>query len=485
MELRDHAAPVLRLSIVLVSVSLCIMITWRPDPSALRRPVYLSLADQIGRAIADGRLGPGARLPTHRSLAEDLAVSVQTVSRAYDELIRRGLVSGETGRGSFVRAPRREPAPPYLPERLGGVIDLSILKPVTESLHVERLKSGLMALAEMLPPDLATSFRPSLLFSRHRAVAAEWLAACGLTVPAANIGLTNGATGAMTSALMTVAPPGSAVATEAIGHHTLVPLASYLGLRLVGVPIDDQGIVPEALDEACRSGGVKALFLEPTIVNPTATLSPLRRRQEIVEVARRHDLSIIENDVLGPLAEDRPPPVAALAPERTLYVTSFTKCVVPGLRIGYLAVPDRLVAAAANRHLVTSWMATAIMAELATRWAEEGTAMELVLWQREALRRRHAIAAEALAGIPHRAHRDGLHVWLPLPKDRSEPDFVSHARLQGVAIAPGESFVIAPEAAVPAVRISVGSTTEDELRRGLAVVSNLLHSDPEPVLLAH
>ncbi|RVA22984.1 GntR family transcriptional regulator, partial [Mesorhizobium sp. M7A.F.Ca.US.001.01.1.1] len=116
------------------------MTLWQPDPALIRRPAYQSLADQFARAIHDGRLANGARLPTHRRLADDLKLSVQTVSRAYEELIRRGLISGEIGRGSFVQTQRREPEPPYLPERLGEVIDLSILKPVCEPMHLERLK---------------------------------------------------------------------------------------------------------------------------------------------------------------------------------------------------------------------------------------------------------------------------------------------------------------------------------------------------------
>ena len=103
------------------------MTKWRPDPSQLRRPAYLSLAEQIANAITDGKLSDGMQLPPHRKLADDLHLSVQTVSRAYDELSRRGLISGEIGRGSFVQARPREPEPPYLPERLGEVIDLSIL----------------------------------------------------------------------------------------------------------------------------------------------------------------------------------------------------------------------------------------------------------------------------------------------------------------------------------------------------------------------
>ncbi|BCH20356.1 GntR family transcriptional regulator [Mesorhizobium sp. L-8-3] len=457
---------------------------WRPDPALIRRPAYLSLADQFARAIHDGRLPNGTRLPTHRRLAEDLALSVQTVSRAYEELIRRGLVSGEIGRGSFVQARRAEPEPPYLPERPGEVIDLSILKPVCEPMHHQRLKEALAWLSETLPSSSALSFRPNVVFPRHRAVAVEWLKECGLTVSPQNVSLTNGATAGMTVALMSVAPPGSTVATEAIGHHTLVPLATYLGFNLEGLPIDRDGLVPEALDEACARSGIRAVFVQPSVINPTATLMSAGRREAIVAVARKHDVAIIENDVLGPLVESRAPPLAAYAPERTLYVTSFTKVTVPGLRIGYLAAPDRYVAAVANRHLVSNWMATPMVAEIATRWVADGTAMELVRWQRAALARRHDIADDVLQGMTYNAHRSGLHVWLPLPGDRTEEGFVAQARLQGVAIAPGLSFRTSDAPWQPAVRISLGSTTEGELRAGLGTVAKLLQGDPEPLLLA-
>ncbi|MBN9245490.1 MAG: PLP-dependent aminotransferase family protein [Mesorhizobium sp.] len=460
------------------------MTLWQPDPALIRRPAYLSLADQFARAIHDGRLANGARLPTHRALADVLKLSVQTVSRAYEELIRRGLISGEVGRGSFVQTQRREPDPPYLPERLGELIDLSILKPACETMHHERLKQALAWLAETLPASAALSFRPNMVFPRHRAVAVDWLKLCGLDASPQNVTLTNGATGGMTVALMSVAPPGSTVATEAIGHHTLVPLARYLGFNLEGLPIDDDGIVPEALDEACRLTDIRAVFVQPSVINPTATLMSAVRREAIAAVARKHDIAIIENDVLGPLVEDRAPPLAAFAPERTLYVTSFSKITVPGLRIGYLAAPDRYVAAVANRHLVTNWMATPMVAEIATKWVADGTALELVHWQRGALRRRAEIAREALQGVAHRTCRDALHVWLELPGDRSEEAFVAQARLQGVAIAPGASFRIAEEPWKPAVRISLGSTTEGELHAGLGVVTKLLLGDPEHLLLA-
>ncbi|ANK95162.1 MULTISPECIES: MocR-like ectoine utilization transcription factor EhuR [Rhizobium] len=460
------------------------MTNWRPDPSQLRRPAYLSLAEQIANAITDGKLSDGMQLPPHRKLADDLHLSVQTVSRAYDELSRRGLISGEIGRGSFVQTRPREPEPPYLPERLGEVIDLSILKPVCEQIHLERLRQAFGWLSENLPSSSALSFRPNMVFPRHRVVATEWLARCGLDVSPLNISLTNGATSGMTVALMSVAPPGSTIATEAISHHTLVPLSTYLGLHLEGLAIDEEGMIPEALDEACRTGPIRAIFLQPSVINPMAALMSAERRQALAAVAAKHDIAIIENDILGPMVEDRAPPMAAFAPERTLYVTSFTKITVPGLRIGYLAAPDRYVAAVANRHLVSSWMATPAIAEIATRWVSDGTAMELVNWQRRALVGRHAIAAEMLAGLSYRTHPQSLHVWLPLFGSHTEDGFVSQARLRGVAIAPGKSFRTADHGWTPAVRISLGSTTEGELRTGLGIVASLAQGNPEELLLA-
>ncbi|WP_137389918.1 PLP-dependent aminotransferase family protein [Rhodoligotrophos defluvii] len=459
------------------------MTIWRPDPTALRRPAYLSLADQIARAIVEGKLEAGAQLPTQRHLAEDLRLSTQTVSRAYEELIRRGLLSGEIGRGTFVRPPRREPEPPYLPERLGEIIDLSILKPAGEAIHLERMKAGLRELADTVPASVVLSFRPNVVFPRHRAVAVEWLKACGLRdVAPGTVCLTNGATSAMTIALMTAAPPGSTVATEEIGHHTLVPLASYLGIKLCGIATDDEGILPDALERACEEGDIRAVFVQPSVINPMASLMGETRRRALVAVAQRHRIAIIENDVLGPLVEHKPPPLAALAPDHTLYITSFTKCVLPGLRIGYLVVPDRLVPAAANRHLVTNWMATPLLAELATRWIENGTAMELMLWQRRALHRRHAMAAKAFIDVDYRSHPNALHLWVPL-NGHDESQFVAHARLHGVAVAPGRSFFIPPAVHKPAIRVSIGSTSEDQLRPGLERLAHLLRSDPEPALL--
>lgn len=461
------------------------MTSWPPSRNDLKRPVYRGLINLVAQAIDSGALARGARMPTHRDLAHRLGVSVQTVSRAYEELTRLGLIVGEVGRGTFVRPDGPEVAPPFVTDgRPGELIDLSILKPVGDTLHVERMKAALARLRADLPTSALFSFRPSLAPRRYREVAVEWLRRCGVQTAPEAVHITNGATPGLTVALMSAARPGEIVATEAIGHHTLRPLADYLGLRLKGLPIDEDGILPEGFEEACNAERIKALFLVPSLANPTVAMVSRARREALVEIARRHNVQIIENDAWGPLVEDRPPPLASLAPERSFYVTSFTKCTMPGLRIGYLVVPEVASGAAANRHLVTNWSATSLIAEIATRWVADGTAWELLQWQRAALRARNEIASAVLGDLERRQHPNCLHIWLPLPPAWRESDFVAQARLHDVAIAPGASFAAEASVKTDAARISVGPTTPEELRRGLDVVARVYRSTPEPALLA-
>ncbi len=466
------------------------MTIWRPRREELRRPVYRSLAQSLIAAVEAGLMAPGTRLPTHRALAYDLGLSVQTVSRAYDELARLGVITGAVGRGSFIAKGPVDARPPWhRPPASESIIDCSMLVPVTGAIHEQRVAAVLAGLAADLPLAALFSFRPRETLRAHCEQARAWLEGCGLTLDADRLLPTNGNTSAMTVALMTAAVPGDLVATEAMGHHTLPSLTATLGLRLAGLAMDREGVLPDAFDRLCRATSVRALYLQPAGLGATAALMGLERRRALTALARQHDVWLIENDAWGPLQAGRPPPLAALAPERTFYFTGLTKCLLPGLRIAWLAVPERMIPAARTRHLVTSWMATALMAEIASRWIADGTAAELLLWQRQQLARRNAMASRLLAGIAHEATPYGLHVWLPLPEPRSpapwsEAAFVAHARHYRVAVAAGSSFAIGDQPRAQGIRICLGAGSEADLEEGLAVIARLATSRPEPALLA-
>ncbi|MCV0424239.1 MAG: PLP-dependent aminotransferase family protein [Roseibium sp.] len=461
------------------------MTIWPPRPEDLKRPAYRSLAEAVIRAVEAGDLRNGDRLPTHRDLAYDLNISVQTVSRAYDELIRRGFIAGEVGRGTFVRLERNDTKTPFLPDRQQGeLIDCSMLKPVFETLHSEAMCEALAALSVDMPQSVISSFRPLGALRRYSEPSFAWLELCGLRPHAQSLLLTNGNTSAMTVALMTVANPGDLILTEELGHHTLKPLTRYLGLRLRGLTIDEEGIVPASFVRECEKESVKALYLMPTGLNPTATLMSETRRAEIVEIARAKDVLIIENDAWGPLQPERPVPIAAIAPERTFYFTSLTKCIMAGLRFGFLVVPEAYEAAASNRHLVTNWMVTALMAEIGTRWITDGTAQRLCGWQSVALAERNRLARKILAGIPFHGTETGMHIWLPLPAPWTEEGFVAHATRKGVAVGPGSTFMTSDINPMVGVRICLGGVNVSELETGLTIISRLIRSQPEPALLS-
>ena len=366
------------------------MTIWPPNPEDIKRPAYRTLANCLIQAIEAGEVKDGDQLQTHRELADQLGLSIQTISRAYEELIRRGFVSGEVGRGTFVRASGYNSNSPWQDkgdDQNNPLIDCSILKPVSASTHMDSMRVALSQLSDNLPASVIFSFRPTRAQYLYHDAAAIWLARCGIETCPEVVQLTNGNTSAMTVALMTAASVGDLIVTEEMCHHTLKPLTRYLGLRLKGLETDEQGILPEDFEHACVSEPVKALYVMPSGLNPLARMMGIERREALCEIAHKYDVLLIENDAWGPIQSQRPLPFAALAPERTFYFTSFTKCIMPGLRSGYLIVPAPLASASANSHLVSNWMATPMLAEIASRWIKDGTAVRLLEWQIKSPRR--------------------------------------------------------------------------------------------------
>lgn len=448
---------------------------WPLTREDIRRPAYRSLAQGIAAAIDAGSLSPGDRLPPHRDLAWTLGLSVQTVSRAYDELIRADLISGEVGRGSFVKSGPRETVdlPWFRAATERSPIDLSMMTPVRLPRIAEAWRESLHRVADRLHDPAIYSFRPRQTMALYGGMAAGWLARCGMVVPAQRILITNGCTPALLLALMSVAQPGEEIATESLTSHTLRPAIRHLHLRLRGIACDRRGMLPEALTAAARASGgkLRAVFLLPSGAGPLARMMDRDRREALAAAAAAAGLIIIESDVLGPVAPRRPPPLSSFAPERSLYLTGLTKCLSPGLRLGFLAMPDALAERVLNRHLSLAWMATPMMAEIAADWIDSGLADELLAAQRVELAARNRLAQRLLGGrgmgFPH-----GLHRWLPLPEGTDEAAVLRQALARDVAMAPGSGFAVTERQ--PALRLCLGGATRRDLEQALATVAALL-----------
>lgn len=467
------------------------MTIWVPDLSNQRGPRYLAIADALASDIRGNRLSPGDRLPTHRELAYRLGCTVGTVTRAYSEAERRGLIGGEVGRGTFVRSdislravqPRnfQLPGAADLTPGEGGLIDFSINTPTDldaggEYDHV--LRAVLRELSEQQGIGALLNYQPNGGNRPHREAGAQFLAGCGVSIDPDRVLITAGAQHAMTVALGALTEPGDTVLTEMLTWPGLRRLADFLRFRVQGLAMDADGILPDAFDAACRGRNVKALYCVPNLQNPTSTVMPERRRRELAEVARRYGVKIVEDDVYGFLVPDAPKPLISHAPELGVFCTSVSKSVAPGLRVGYLGVLTEDGALMNEAVRSTTWMAMPVAAEIAARWIHSGEAARIAAKRREEYGRRQAMAREILAGLPYQAHPNAMHGWLDLPDDWPADSFALQARIRGVAVCPASSFSLS-RGVRNGVRISITAPCSvDTVARGLDVVSRLAREKP-------
>jgi DNA-binding transcriptional MocR family regulator len=462
------------------------MTIWMPALEDREGPRYLAIAEALAEDVAEGKLRPGVQLPTHRDLADRLGVTVGTVSRAYAEAARRGVVTGEIGRGTFVRSPAPDLIAPALPRpHPPGFLDLSVNHPVdppdgqveaalTATLARISGRGGLSALLGY-PPDGG--------LPEHRAAGAAWAARSGLQTSPDHVLVTAGSQHAMTSLFTVLLRPGDLVVTEALTYPGLKALAGLLHLRLQGLAWDEHGLRPDALEAACRAGTVKALYCVPTLQNPTATVMPEARRREVAAVARHHGVLIVEDDVNGQLLLDPLPPLATFAPESTLFLGGTAKSLAPGLRIGYLCAPPALVGRLASGVRATTWMAAPLMAEIAARWIADGTAERVLEGRRRETAERRRVLEEVLGPVP-RSHPAASHVWLPLPEPWRAEAFADELGRRGVAVTPASAFAVARGASPQAIRLCLGAARDrSALARGLRILAETLRGSPAEVPL--
>ncbi len=453
------------------------MTIWLPNLADRPGPKYRLIVEAIGEGIANGSLTDRDRLPTQRDLAFRLGVSLNTVSRAYAEAVKRGFLRGEVGRGTYVRTggplPADEPAA-HMTRPKDGPIDFSLNLPAAGQAQA--------ALAAALGSLQATTALASYLDYqtdgdqvRHANAAAAWIGQLGLNVSSDDVVLTVGAQHGLMVAMLALMRPGDVLLTEPMSYAPVKAMARHLGLKLHPVAMDAGGLAPEALDAACRTTAAKTLYCLPTLHTPTTITMTADRRQEIAVVAQTHDLTVIEDDVFGFLLPDRPPPLAHFAPERTVFITGASKSLAPGLRVGYLHAPNqyrRSLRAAVN---LTCWMPPPLMAEIASRWIEDGTAQRLNAFQRSEANARQAIARRTLQGHDLSADPFGFHLWLPLPPHWRADAFRVAAERRGVKVLTAETFAVDQAAAPQAIRLCLShEATQERVAEGLAVIAALL-----------
>jgi DNA-binding transcriptional MocR family regulator len=441
----------------------------------MSRSDYLKLADAIAADIASGSLKAGDRLPPQRDFAYERNIAVSTASRVYSELLRRGLVVGEVGRGTFVSGDARRgvtvPAEPH-----GARIDLEFNYPMLpgQSAMISKSLQGLFQ-----PDALETALRAaaSIGTPAARATSATYLARKGWAPNADRIVFTANGRQCIAAALAAVVPTGGRCGVEALTYPFVKGIAARLGVTLVPLAMDEHGVRPDAVQRAHREGRLSALYVQPVMQNPLGITMPATRRTELLRVVEKLGLTVIEDAVYGFLEDEAP--LAAQAPDTCVVLDSLSKKVAPGLALGFIVMPQRLRESMMAAVRSGGWTASGYALAAGQRLMADGTAAELSRLKRIDAARRQELAVRYLEGFDIQANRKAYHLWLTLPSHWRSQAFVAAAARRDIALTPSTTFAVAAGHAPNAVRLALGAPTMTQLEMGLQMLSGILNAREE------
>ncbi len=455
------------------------MTGWTPAIHAASGPKYLAIAQSLADAIEAGVLAPGDRLPPQRALADTLGLDLTTVTRAYGEAQRLGLIEGNGRRGSYVKAKAKAPPSNYAqdpgdtgmnapPEGFGGTL-------------AQAFRNSASAL---LSTDIGAGplqYQRSGGAPSARRAGADLLAARGIPCSEDTVLVAAGGQNALHAILSAEFSTSDTLAVCAHAYPGLLALARRFGVRLLVIPSDDDGMDPAALDAVCASGDVRGVYLVPTNDNPTTITMPPARREALAAVIEKHALLLIEDDAYGWLPDQPLPPISTLAPSRSWHIASVSKALTPGLRVAWLRAPDVAGAwrLAADMH-ETAIMAPPLNAAVVTDWVRSGLFHTLIGEVRTEARLRQALVRECLPAAAYRAQDYGYHMWVEVPGDLDVRHLCDVLREHRLPAIPGTAFAtaFAADKSAPgpsAMRVSVGGAiSHDDLRRGLGLLAALI-----------
>jgi len=445
---------------------------WTPRIQKGASPLYVCLADALAEDIAQGILSEGTKLPPHRDLAYRLSIGVGTVTKAYEEAERRGLIVAYVGRGSFVARPTQAQS-----KRSDAPYNLA-MNTAPAAPAQARISEAMNALRRA--PDLADllAYAPPLGREADRRAGAEWLKRISRLDQSneRKTICTIGAQHAMTLLFGALLRRGDTILAENLNYIGLKSLAQHQGYALHGVAMDGEGLCPDALERAARETDARVLYTVPTLHNPTARIMSMARRQAIANVARRLDLIIIEDDIYAHFARSLDIcPIANFAPERTYLITGLSKAVAPGLRAGYLALPDEsLLDQLTQISRATIFAPSSLPFALASLMFNNGMSEAIIVEVYAEISARTSIALNHIGeACETPATPASLHLWLPMGELEAEK-VAGRAQRAGLSLLPPGVSAIG-DGVETGLRISLGAVTgQAELIEALDRLRNAL-----------
>ncbi|MBX3567594.1 MAG: PLP-dependent aminotransferase family protein [Rhizobiaceae bacterium] len=461
------------------------MTNWLPDLSQGHGPLYLRLAERIEADISDGRLAPGAKLPPQRNLAYDIGVTIGTVTRAYAVARQRGLVSGEVGRGTYVLGSNETGPREAIPADLNRLPAKFDQLPRPGKLRMDStsapdlgqsaiIRDAVVRIAAAHPEKIGDYTRE--VRSEWRKAGRQWLATDDWAPDARNVVPTLGCHAAIMAVIAVATAPGDRIAFEHLTYSSISRSANLIGRRSVAFGNDENGADPEDFERLCAQQHPKLVFLMPALQNPTLSTMPMERMKAIAEIARKYNVSIIEDSIYGTLMDPKPASIAALAPERTFHVGGLSKAVSAGVRGGWVACPTHFAPRVQTAHKMVTGGIPFMLAELAADLVASGEADRLRGAVRRELVKREALARKVFDGLEFRSHPHAPYLWIKLPEPWVSATFKQVAADEGVLIDDEDEYKPGRSERV-FHRIRVGFSiprTTDEVAHGFAILRRLL-----------
>lgn len=433
---------------------------------------YLKLADAIAAEIADGTLKAGDRLPPQRNFAWERKIAVSTASRVYAELLRRGLIVGEVGRGTFISGDaKRGAAAPSEPRGIRIDLEFNYPRRPDQTALIAKSLDGLEKPAAL---DAALTWGTSVGTPALRSVTAAHLAQNAWTPAPEQLVFAGNGRQSIAAALSAVVPTGGRCGVEALTYPFIKGIAVRLGISLVPLAMDEDGVRPDSVQKAHREAQLSAIYIQPAAQNPLGMTMTPARRADLLRVVEKLNLPIIEDNVYGFF--DNEPPLAALAPDSCIVIDSLSKRVAPGLALGFIVPPPRLRESLMASVRSGGWTASGFAFAAAQRMMVDGTVAELTRLRRLDARARQKLAIGRLSAFEIQTNEKCYHLWLTLPAHWRSQSFVAAAARRDIALTPSTAFAVTPGHAPNAVRLALAAPTMDQLDTGLRILAALLNA---------
>jgi DNA-binding transcriptional MocR family regulator len=387
-----------------------------------------------------GRLAIGEKLPPQRQLAWHLDINLSTVTKAFQQAAKQHLISGEVGRGTYVLAQGAEAGLYLLKQNnQSDLIDLSTHVPAEKpddtdlATTIEAMMSNGSKLSEYM------TYQTPQALKRIQIMSAKWLSQLGYITQSENCLATTTAQNALLVTLLAYCGKDDVVLVNELTFPGMKTVAKQLGLKLHGVAMDDQGIVPSALDLAIRSSGAKVLVSDAIMQNPTGAVMGEERRKEFIDLLIKHQIFFIEEYVIG--ATSSIVPVSTSIKKQSLLITSFAKAVCPGVRFAVIAGEHALVKLLVDEPHATSWQLSPLMAEIACQWIESDIAQQRKSWQWQETCRRFRLFKKLFPNKIYAGNSQTCaHVWLPIKGDLEVA--INKLKSLGVIVVPASLFAV-------------------------------------------